>query len=442
MIKQLKIKNFKSIDKLDIKLNKLNILCGENASGKTSIIHSILLCSQNNIDGKDVDGEIIKIGNYEELKNNNQNKEIRISLYGYDAKKTIIYKRNNNPELNQDNLLIVNAKNEKDFEFEKSIFYLSSIRTGVMDTYQKGNYLFGSDGAETISFLYNHQDDFLCPKYMNLFNNKYKNSTISENRKFIEHVRFWMEYITKENISITSVDRTNQYVLLYGNSRIRPINTGSGYSFLLPIVITCLGTMLLEEKNPTIIIENPEIYLHPEAQKKLMKFFSFCKYFCQIIIETHSEYVIKSAIENNKKDTNIFVAKKNQNGYTELSEFQGNEFKTSSYLEVIYRSFGIITPEFHILLYGLLQQKFNNLNHFFESSIKQFDTYLNSLSNVKRKNWEHLNRDGSITVYKTLPTFVRNKIDHPEAKNPTTGDNYGFTEDELKKSIIFLLGEL
>ena len=54
--------------------------------------------------------------------------------------------------------------------------------------------------------------------------------------------------------SVVSRDLRGRYVLLYGNSRIRPINTGSGYSFLLPIVITCLGTMLLEEKNPTIII--------------------------------------------------------------------------------------------------------------------------------------------------------------------------------------------
>lgn len=441
MIKQLKINNFKSICKLDIKLKKLNILCGENASGKTSIIHSILLCSQNNTNGKDADGEIIKIGNYEELKNNNQNGEIKISLYGDDSKKTLIYKRNDDPTLNQDNLLIVNAKNEKDFEFEKSIFYLSSIRTGVMDTYQKGNYLFGSDGAETISFLYNHKDDLLSKKYMTLFNKNYKNSTISENRKFIEHVRFWMEYITKENISISSIDRTNQYVLLYGNSRIRPINTGSGYSFLLPVVITCLGAVLLEE-NPTIIIENPEIFLHPEAQKKLMKFFSFCKYFCQIIIETHSEYIIKSTVEYNKNDTNIFVAKKDESGYTSISKFRGNEFKTNSYMEIIYRSFGIVTPELHILLYGLLQQKFNNINNWFESSIGQFDTYLASLNTIQFKQWEHLYNNGSKTIYKTLPTFIRNKIDHPEAKDPNTGKNYYFTDKELKKSIDFLLAQL
>ena len=75
MISQLKMKNFKSIEKMDIKFKKLNILCGENASGKTSVIHAILLCSQNNKNGKNADGEIIKIGNYDELKNNTKNSE-------------------------------------------------------------------------------------------------------------------------------------------------------------------------------------------------------------------------------------------------------------------------------------------------------------------------------------------------------------------------------
>ena len=54
MIKELKIRNFKSINNLDIKFKKLNILCGENASGKTSIIHAILLCSQNEKNGKNL----------------------------------------------------------------------------------------------------------------------------------------------------------------------------------------------------------------------------------------------------------------------------------------------------------------------------------------------------------------------------------------------------
>ena len=333
MISKLMIKNFKSIEKLNIDLKKLNIFCGENASGKTSIIHAILSCSQNKVNGKDVDGNIIKIGEYEELKNISKNSEIKILIKNGSQFKSIIYKRNENPILNQNNVLEVNATSDNNFEFEKSIFYLSSNRTGVMDTYSKGNYLFGIDGAETISFLHNHQEDLLSNEYMKFFNKKYKDTKVSENRKFIEHVRFWMEKITNESISISSVNKTNQYVLCFGNNMVRPINTGSGYSFLLPIIISCLGIILLNEDTPTLIIENPEIFLHPDAQKKLMEFLGFCKFFCQIIIETHSEYIVKSTIENSKFGTNIFVAKKDTKGCTNLSKYKGYDFKTNSYAE-------------------------------------------------------------------------------------------------------------
>jgi hypothetical protein len=327
--------------------------------------------------------------------------------------------------------------------FEKSIFYLSSNRTGVMDTYKKGNYLFGTDGAETISFLYNHQDDFMTLEYMEYFNKIKKNAPIKENRKFIEHVRFWMEFITDETIFISSIDKTNQYILAYGDSKIRPINTGSGYSFLLPIVIACLGTVLLGEDTPTIIIENPEIFLHPEAQKKLMKFLIFCKKFVQIIIETHSEHIIQNTIENSKSDTQILVAEK-KNNFTNILTFNGKDFKTNSYLEVIYRAFGVIVPEFHILLYGLVQQQYNVSSNIFESRIKDFDDYLKGLNGICLKKWKHENKDKngyvtSITTYETLPTFIRNKIDHPEAKNPDTNKIYNYTYSEIEKSIEFLL---
>ena len=335
----------------------------------------------------------------------------------------------------------MDSSDGESFKFEKSIFYLSSNRTGVMDTYSKGNFLFGTNGAETISFLHTHQEDLMSTEYIQYFNKVFPDSKVAENRKFIEHIRFWMEEITTENISISSINKTNQYILSFGENQIRPINTGSGYSFLLPIIIVCLGVILLNENVPTIIIENPEIFLHPEAQQKLMRFFSFCKKFCQIIIETHSEYIIKSTIENSKMDTNVYVSQKDANGYTILSKYRGKDFKTNSYLEILYKSFGIITPEFHILLYGLVQQKYNKKKGLFESSMSEFDKYLNGVTSVPRKKWKHVYRDKT-SIYETLPTFIRNKIDHPEAINPETKKHYSYTKKELKISIDFLLSQL
>jgi len=246
MIEKLEIKNFKSInDKLNpIEFKRLNILCGENATGKTSIIHAILLCTQSKNNKKNVDGNILKIGNYNELKNRDGG-EIVISIKDDNDKiKKMTFIDNEDVNSDQLKILSVEPPNDTNFEFEKTIFYLNSNRAGTMDTYSKGNFLFGIDGANTISFLDEHQGDSLCDDYMMQFTAKYTETNVTENKTFLAHVRFWMEKITGEQIFIDSIPNTNQIILTFGN-KIRPINTGSGYSFLLPMIILTLGIILL-----------------------------------------------------------------------------------------------------------------------------------------------------------------------------------------------------
>jgi predicted ATPase len=66
-------------------------------------------------------------------------------------------------------------------------------------------------------------------------------------------------------------------------------NVGVGVSQVLPIVLACL----LASEESTIIIEQPELHLHPAMQTKLTDFF-IATMLCnkQLIIETHSEYII------------------------------------------------------------------------------------------------------------------------------------------------------
>lgn len=48
------------------------------------------------------------------------------------------------------------------------------------------------------------------------------------------------------------------------------------------------------------------------------------------------------------------------------------------------------------------------------------------------KQYLHTDRNGRTTVYQTLPTFIRNSIDHPDS-------GYSYTENELRKSIELLI---
>lgn len=440
MINKLKIHNFKSVKNLSINFGRLNILCGENASGKTSIIHSILIATQKKKSDYTADGNIIKIGELNELKNHEAEEDLSVCLNCDNGKKTIKFVKNEDIAVNKNAKLLVNPDPSEFISYEENLFYLSSNRVGVVDTYAKGNFLFGANGEAVIDFLYQQQDEQFPNEYMSSFNKKYPKTNIAENRKFIEHVRYWMEYFTSEALTINSVPNTNQYILLFGKDT-RPINTGSGYSFILPIVIVCLGAILISKEIPTVIIENPEIYLHPEAQKKLVEFFLFCKNFIQLIIETHSEHILEETIKNRQIDCRIFVAKLN-NSETTITTLTHKNFKTNpiAYPEIIYKAFGILTPELHIILYGQLQNQYN-VSTGKESSISEFDKYLASLSDVSLKTWIN-KKNGRTTQYDTLPTFIRNKIDHPEAKNPNTHKTYSYSSSEFKSSIEWMLSQL
>lgn len=216
------------------------------------------------------------------------------------------------------------------------------------------------------------------------------------------------------------------------------INTGSGYSFLLPIIVVCLGAILVGEDNPTVILENPEIYLHPSAQKRLSDFFAFCKNFVQLIVETHSEHLLKNILDRRESDAKILVVKKVSNN-TKYYSFTHKNFKTYpiSYPEVIYHAFGIKSAELHIQLFGMLHSRFIHQNGMNER-LKPFDDYLNGIQNVPRKIWVNTNNN---TQYNTLPTYIRNKIDHPEAKD-NNNNTYSFTEEELTISIEWMLSQL
>lgn len=437
MIKSIQIKNFKSIKNINLQFSNLNVFCGENASGKTSIIHALLIAAQKTKSDYTADGLIIKIGELSELKNNTSAGDLQIKINCSDVFKEVSFLRNDDISQNKSSKLIVQPDPSDILPFEKKLFYLSSNRTGVMDTYSKGNYLFGTNGEAVIDFFYKQQEEFLNQEYMEKFKKSYPSSSISENPKFIEHVRFWMEYITGEDIAIDSVPYTNQYTLRFGTN-VRPINTGSGYSFLLPIIVVCLGSILVGEERPTVILENPEIYLHPSAQKRLSDFFAFCKHFAQLIVETHSEHLLKNILDRRERGTKVFVVKKVNNN-TKCYSFTHKNFKTYpiSYPEVIYQAFGITSAELHIQLFGMLHSRFIHQNSMNES-LKLFDNYLSGIASVPRKTWINTRNN---TQYNTLPTFIRNKIDHPEAKD-SNNKKYSFTEEELKLSIDWMFQQL
>lgn len=107
-------------------------------------------------------------------------------------------------------------------------------------------------------------------------------------------------------------------------------NVGVGVSQVLPIVVTCL----LAAPGSTIIIEQPELHLHPAVQARLADFFvAMIMLQRQCVIETHSEHVIERIRFRIAQDRTNFIQDKTkifffgkENGSTEVSEIAVNRF--------------------------------------------------------------------------------------------------------------------
>lgn len=294
MIKCIDIKNFKSLLDATFYFGKFNILSGTNSSGKTSLIHSLLFLTQNYHASKiaHFNGELVQLGEFIDIKNFNSSITEQISFKGIiDGNEFNLTIAENELDKKVSNIKISESINL--FEYEKSIYYISANRIGIKDVHDSGNdnEHYGINGEYTVDYLVRNRDSVLPEDY--IFDKKKE----QPNNLFNE-VDFWLFKITGSHIKGDEIENTNKSIVTFshknGDRFVRSINTGSGISYVLSILILCLGvasSVNLEEKMPTIIIENPEIHLHPRAQSILTEFLIFVSQKIQLIIETQSDHV-------------------------------------------------------------------------------------------------------------------------------------------------------
>lgn len=305
MIEKLHIEAFKCFEKESLEFRNLTILTGTNGSGKSSVIQSILKISLTG--NSDYSSPLSKylsfIHDFDEAVNFDMDEEeYSISIEGFNSTMSCKFKRNGS-ECTIDNDLL------KDYlSYSKgNLMFLSADRIGPQDTYEKhiNPYdKFGIYGEYTIDFLQKSKKD------------RYKviADLIKGADTNIEYlprqVNYWLENMLETTIETEDINETNQVKAKFknGNKEVRPKNIGSGISYLTSILIICLSA----KKGQIIIIENPEIHLHPKAQSKLGEFLAFvASKGIQIIIETHNDHLINrfryEVFEGNLKSDEIII---------------------------------------------------------------------------------------------------------------------------------------
>lgn len=306
MVSKIHVSALKSIKNLEIECSGLNLLVGRNSSGKSTFLQALLLYAQRKLDGK-----YISVGEFREARNYNMpNEKIRIELYEKNKTKPdwiefIEDKENDSYDINS----CIENYNLKSFEYlmgkdndleEQSVYefddsnfhYLSCHRIGVNDIYKKNMINetdFGIDGEYALAYLLKNEGETV--KEDLIANDPNFTSTL------LGQVNYWMNYIVDTSLLLTDLKKTNYLQVKYNNNPknklsdalyCRPVNIGSGVSYLISIIISCLAS----NKGDVIIIENPEIHLHPKAQSRLCEFLYFIsKTNRQIFVETHSDHI-------------------------------------------------------------------------------------------------------------------------------------------------------
>jgi len=182
------------------------------------------------------------------------------------------------------------------------------------------------------------------------------------------------------------------------------------------------------EKPILFFIDEPETFLHPGAQNKLLNALERLSNSSQIFITTHSPYLLKN-FDKNKHQIHIFSKNESTNKIDrkEMLKLFGNSSPTWG--EINYCAFGVTSAEFHNELYGFLQSiaTSDDRENYREEN---FDNWLVNKGIPQTKRYNRLNKDGTTRQEeKTLPTFIRNIIHHPE------NTHNQFSPEELTESI-------
>lgn len=336
MLQRIQLEHFKCFELLKLPLAPLTLLTGLNASGKSTTIQSLVLMHQTLtenlgspsliLNGKDVtlgtaDEVVDKISGRDSFAIGFENNQISVLWrFGVDIDEAMTaplmeftwhdfssghgertVASDNGPTYQLIPLNEVASNNSIIEIFEpllqaiRTLTYVSADRIGPRETYPASSRTqqtgVGARGEFTPWFI-QQNEDLEIPSGM-------CHGTPPQLKRQVEAWLSW--FFPGGALEIEPIERTNQFVMRLRTSEEtryhRPSNVGYGLSHVLPVITACLGAVgfAQQEKRlaPLVLIENPELHLHPAGQSAMGVFLARAAASgAQLIIETHSDHVL------------------------------------------------------------------------------------------------------------------------------------------------------
>lgn len=216
-----------------------------------------------------------------------------------------------------------------------------------------------------------------------------------------------------------------------GETPLGTKGTGMQRAFALAVIQLYAKSLLATEgvSRPLILLlDEPETWLHPQAQLRLAEALSTIAGDHQLFLITHSPYLLRK-FNSDSHQLVVFEGRGDERKihYAQFMGLIGAGRPTWG--EINYVAFGIPSYEFHNELYGEIQRR-KELNSSTRIEEKDMDNWFETRGIPKDKEWK---RSATHKYPATLPVYVRNSIHHPE--NTLNAD---FTDQELSASIEYL----
>lgn len=200
----------------------------------------------------------------------------------------------------------------------KNVNYLTPLRVYPQRSYtldiEKNDV--GISGEFTPHIMYKYSNlslySFLPP-----VDDRIKKGT--RRKKFTEFLNEWMDYLQLGEYSLPQSLETLQLNISDYNVQ----NVGFGISQVLPILVNGLT----KSKNEVLLLEQPEIHLHPSAQMRIADYLlSMALNDREVIVETHSDHVINRVVRRIMEDdaiakiVKIYFIDQNSDGEASIEE--------------------------------------------------------------------------------------------------------------------------
>lgn len=318
MIESIHLTHFKCFSGLDLPLGKLTLLTGRNATGKSSIIQSLLLLHQgfsSKAPGGSfpLNGEIVSLGAFSDVLDGRSGRKcFSVGMASEDCRLEFDFESEDKTALVAPLMRVKEFRNgavslhtgiedtpiswvksmDSDdsgrlVDLVQTLLHVSTERIGPRETYSadpSGDGQLGPRGEYTAWFLHRNEEREVAESLR-------RPDTPPQ---LIRQTEAWLaHFFPGAAFEVDRIKDTNLLTLRFRTSTKddfhRPSNVGYGLSHLLPVLVGGLGV----RPGAILIVENPEAHLHPSAQAEIGAFLSaVAAAGAQVVIETHSDHVL------------------------------------------------------------------------------------------------------------------------------------------------------